>query len=459
VTAQSIPLFQFGVFYEDDLEIVPGPPMEFEGWVHSNSNIYLDGPVTFRSSVTTPDSVFRYRKDALMERNGVQIANNAGALNPLTFDSRTAPGALFVQQSEVDFGGRLAAGVSGVRNLRLPFPTGVPAIELIRPQSGGDSPEAREVKLAWKADFTVRVDLAQFRALPRPVPDSTIRSASPCSGPSPMVTVVRSGGRPVPPTADCDAMFDGIANAFYDAREDLRPDVIELDMTALNSWISPAAAANRVDIIYVEYLNPLPGDDRSDYPAFRVNNGARLPDTPAPTDPGGLTIATVGPLYLHGDFNTIDWKPSALFADCLTYQSVAYSDAVHYNYALTTAVPMTVFAAVAAGHSPTPWDYQRVGAAAPYGGGLENFPRFLEDWTGVTITYRGSLVSLFAATQSTGLWGNSDNVPSPGSPIGSYYVPPDRDWRFDMRFRDPQFLPPGTPRVGSVVQTAYRSRF
>jgi len=34
--------------------------------------------------------------------------------------------------------------------------------------------------------------------------------------------------------------------------------------------------------------------------------------------------------------------------------------------------------------------------------------------------------------------------------------PPVRNWAFDPRFQDPANLPPGTPVVGSVVQTAYR---
>jgi Tfp pilus assembly protein PilX len=459
VTAQSIPLFQFGVFYEGDLEILPGPAMEFEGWVHSNANIYIDGPLTFRSNITTPDSLFRYRKDQFVERNGVQIANNAGTLNLLTFDSRSAAGLLFVQNSEVDFGGRVMAGVSGVRPLRLPLPTGVPTVELIRPRSGGDSPAARDVKLAWQADFTVQVDLAQLRALARPFPDSTIRLGNACSGATPLVTITRSGGRPVPPASQCDLIFDGVANAFYDGREDRRPDIVELDLAALGNWVDLDPGVNRVDVLYVEFINPLPGDDRTDYPAVRLRNGARLPSTWSPMEPGGLTVSTDHPMYVQGDYNTIEWKPAALFADCLTYQSPAWQDAQQYNYALRPAAPMSVFAAIAAGHSETPWDYQRVGGNAPYGGGLENYPRFVEDWTATTLTYRGSLVSLFTAARSTGLWGNGTNVPSPGSPIGGYYVPPNRDWRFDMRFRDPRNLPPGTPRVGSVVQTAYRSRY
>ena len=65
VNAQTIPLFQFGVFYENDLEILNGPAMTFAGWVHTNGNLYLSSnSTTYQSQITTPDSVFWNRKDS-----------------------------------------------------------------------------------------------------------------------------------------------------------------------------------------------------------------------------------------------------------------------------------------------------------------------------------------------------------------------------------------------------------
>ncbi|MCH7564550.1 MAG: hypothetical protein IH968_12085 [Gemmatimonadetes bacterium] len=109
--------------------------------------------------------------------------------------------------------------------------------------------------------------------------------------------------------------------------------------------------------------------------------------------------------------------------------------------------------AILAGHSPTPCDHELCGSQ-PYGGGLENFPRFLERWQGDELVYRGSLVSLYYNQQGTGpwkfsTWGNS----------GQYYWPPTRTWSFDMRFEDPANLPPGTPVVGNVIHTAFRPVF
>ena len=124
------------------------------------------------------------------------------------------------------------------------------------------------------------------------------------------------------------------------------------------------------------------------------------------------------------------------------------------NMAQRTARTATVNAAILAGHSATPCDYARSGCSAPpYGGGLENFPRFLENWNGVIFRYTGSLVSLYTNRFSTGLWGNSVNI---GFANQGYYTPPNRQWSFDVNFRFPERLPPGTPSVGTVLQTAYR---
>ncbi len=108
-------------------------------------------------------------------------------------------------------------------------------------------------------------------------------------------------------------------------------------------------------------------------------------------------------------------------------------------------------AAILAGHWPTPCDHEQPGCAGGYlgfyGGGVENFPRFLERWSGAPFHYRGALVSLFASQRTTGGWDLS------------YYYPPVRDWSFDTDFRDPELLPPGTPTVGNVVRTALREAF
>ena len=48
-----IPLFQFGMFSDEDIELHPGPQFTFNGRVHANGNIYVSGAVTFLDKVTT----------------------------------------------------------------------------------------------------------------------------------------------------------------------------------------------------------------------------------------------------------------------------------------------------------------------------------------------------------------------------------------------------------------------
>ncbi len=437
VNAQSIPLFQFGVFYEEDLEILPGQPMTFVGWVHSNSNMYISSNnVRFESQLTTPDSVFWQRKNANERLNGVRINNAAGTAIQLDFDSRSHAGAAFVTRSTQRFNNRLMTGASGVRPLKLPLPTGQDAYTLIEPRSGGDSEMVRDVKMSWKADWYIELNVNDL--------------TNPCAN-----MVHERGGRPVPTGADCTAIFTGRRNAFYDGREDLRPDLLDINIGALRTWVNSAPANRRVDILFVHLSGKDVGNTNRDYPAVRLVNGARLPDSWSPVEAGGLSIATSAPLYVRGDYNTLTWKPAAFFGDAITFLSNSWDDAQQANFANRNSANLTtVNAAIAAGHSATTCDWQRAGCGVPvYGGGLENFPRFLENWSTRTFRYTGSLVSLFESRHSTGNWGNTIN---PGFASGAYYNPPQRDWSFDIRFRDPRLLPPGTPRVGTVIQTAFR---
>ena len=54
-----IPIFQFGVFSDQDLEFWPYPPMTFNGRVHANGNIYFGGDITFLARVTTANEAVR----------------------------------------------------------------------------------------------------------------------------------------------------------------------------------------------------------------------------------------------------------------------------------------------------------------------------------------------------------------------------------------------------------------
>ena len=71
-------------------------------------------------------------------------------------------------------------------------------------------------------------------------------------------------------------------------------------------------------------------------------------------------------------------------------------------------------------------------------GKFNNLPRFLERWTGATLTYRGSMIALWHSLEVDGQWRCCGNTSS------DYYQPPIRDWGYDTLFDTDQ--PPGTPK-------------
>lgn len=438
VIAQSIPIFQFGIFFDRDLEILNGPLMTFVGWVHTNGALYLSSAnADYMSRVSSADSVFWQRKDRNERLGGVRIANQSGVLTSLDFDSRSLSGAAFVARSNLRFGGRLQSRASGVRPLRLPLPTGMNPIELIRPAQPGDAPDVQAVRMANKADLRLVVDLAQDLSTP----------ANFCAN----VQFFRGAGLTQLPNATCQLVFRFTPNRFFDGRERTGADIVDLDIGQLRTWVNGDPTQRRVSVIYVEVRGLDAGNANRNYPALRLVNGAQLPNPPAGSN-GGLSVATNVPMYVRGNYNTVNWRPAAIFADAVTYLSTNWDDAQQATFARRTAGVTTVNVAMIAGNSETPADWMRAGGPQQYGGGLENFPRFLENWTGVNFTYTGSLVCLYPSSQSTGTWAHVLNGQA-------YYNPPNRVWAFDTRYRDPNNLPPGTPLLGSTLQISFRNIF
>ncbi|HEY7616904.1 MAG TPA: hypothetical protein VH744_08880, partial [Terriglobales bacterium] len=133
-----------------------------------------------------------------------------------------------------------------------------------------------------------------------------------------------------------------------------------------------------------------------------------------PNGSGGFTVASENPVYVQGDYNASAGfgggnAAAAVIADSVTLLSNNWSDANSLANPFTPASrPATdtwYRLAIAAGKNisfPQPtW-----GAAQDYGtdGGVHNFLRYIERWSGRTLSYRGSLVSLFYSQYATGVY-------------------------------------------------------
>lgn len=55
-----------------------------------------------------------------------------------------------------------------------------------------------------------------------------------------------------------------------------------------------------------------------------------------------------------------------------------------------------------------------------------------------------ALVSIHISQHTVGTWS------------GRPYRPPRRNWSFEVRFENPQNMPPAAPVVGNIIRTAFR---
>jgi len=409
VQYMTIPLFQFGVFYGRgvDLEIAPGPPMTFNGRVHANSNIYIRGEnsnsTKFDSYVTTVGNIYRFvKRDPSDRAANPQIKDQSGTYQTLNFDHEydydfNNP---WTAQQWTDavlnkFDGLVLDSTMGVQEIIPPIPDlfydpanpDVIAHQMIERGSAADSPEMQAAKLYYQADLVISAD--------------AVGNVSATDGSGNSVDI-----------SGCNVT----TQSFYDKREEATMAVTEVDVAALQAC--GQAPAN--GILYVHR----DGTDAG----VRLVNGADLPDQ-------GFTVVSENPIYIQGNYNTVNKVPAAVMGDAITVLSNNWDpndsdtkgDQVTSNRPATNT---TVNAAFALGPSAE-------SAVAQGNGQLENVIRFLENWNGKTFTYNGAIIALWHSLQATGEWrccGNSGN---------NYYQPPHRNWGYDTLFNTN--LAPGTP--------------
>jgi hypothetical protein len=177
----------------------------------------------------------------------------------------------------------------------------------------------------------------------------------------------------------------------------------------------------------------------------------------------GLTIATENPVYVQGDFNgnlnnsqfNNAGVPASIAADAVTLLSDDWNDVNSFAgsdgngiYGMSLRNPSHdawYRMAVIAGKGlsfPQP-----AGTAQDFGtdGGVHNFLRYIENWGGQQLNYRGSIVSLYYNRQATGIYKCCNVV----------YSPPGRGYHFDTTFLNPTLLPPRTPLSRTVNTTGF----
>jgi hypothetical protein len=391
-----IPLFQFAIFYNSDLEFHPGPAMTINGRVHSNSNLYLDAltGLKINSFLTASGNIVHGKHPLSGEANyngPVDIMDASGAYKSEKLSDGTwldHNSANWMQAALDRWGGRVKDAAHGIFDLKLPLEAGDDPRNVIKDASGGNTDSYEN-----KANLKIMNGTAYFK----------------------------SGATWIDVTATLTSTGVLSNASYYDYRNKKTVSARQIDISKLNT----SAYWPTNGILYTKDTQ-----SGANLMATRLVNGSTLK--------AGLTVVSENPVYTKGNYNSTSKKPAAIMSDAFTVLSGNWNDA-NGNKALSSrqSTATTVNASFITGNVPT--------GGGKMSGGTHNLPRFLEDWTSDNFTWSGSMVQMWQSVYATGAWSDTD---------GSY-SPPNRIWSFDTDLLDPAKLPPGTPMVNAVVKRGW----
>lgn len=504
--AAIIPVFQFAIFYNLNLEMDPGQPLNVIGPVFCNASIW-EGNVDLNLSSTVQ----------AVGTNATSLLDPFSLNYPASGDSTTAysgtPEANFAQGPPSDHNNALTMPIGSTTNAN---PTNVESILNIPPAGLGAPNSAayavsNQIYLYNECDLIVSnasygtngySTTAALGTSVDFVTNFTVWFQDPKQTPSLTLvtndlillkqtagsytnTLTHTGGLNITNYATTNIAYKGysfLTNvSFYDYRESATVQAVQLDIAKFNTWLTNSIQPSNVgtnilntyasytlqnsylipDVghgfrsIYIYNKVPLTG---TQLPAVRLINGSQLP-----ANNPGLTVATPMPAYIYGNYNvqnitgtsdlgqnvTSNTYPAAVLADAVTILSTNWNDVYDSTNELPSgttygAGDTTINAAMLEGIVPT-----NPNISGNYSGGVENFLRLLEDWTTpgpsghrAILTYNGSIVVMFPSIYATNSWQNT----------GIYYNAPTRHWAFDLNFQTAAGLPPLSPSSRALIR-------
>lgn len=422
----EVPIFQTMFFFHDNLEFYKPANMIVGGLVHTNSNLYASGGT---SGVLTFSGNVSYA--------GKYVDNAAPpggtGYSPWNSDKPPIyPNGQGNQLSKVPIAQPMGLSLNGLFNATDSNPNNDGYRELIEmPVNSGtfsDPPEIASRRLSNKAGVIININGS----------NATVTTHNGTTATAAQITALK-------------AAFTG-KTVFYDQREGKNADVATIDVSKLTPTLNAMSSTGFNGVLYVVDTTTV-NSASPNAKTLRLQKGGVLPDN-------GLTIASENPVYIHGDYNTgtsasvpssnipanstgnpnntdspvapgYTRKPSAVLADAVMFLSNNWNDSKASSDVDSRPASNTTYnTAIMSGFIPS--EYQPAsGAKYGYSGGGNNFPRFLESWSGKACTYYGSMVELFQSKVYTGKWD-----------LGNIYSAPSRRWNFDTMFTTSS--PPGS---------------
>jgi hypothetical protein len=514
LTLGNIPLFQYSMFSEGDLELNPGAAMVISGLLHGNSDIYITGgSVTFSNDVSATGSIFMTRKPGdpsgttlgTIRFLGSKATNQPYQHLPTgTNQSETVSDlaasvhAILDIPDESEPYGYNSVGTNryynkadliikmtdsgvqaysaryrGTSTLLTNFSSNIVGTESFYDQREATTMQATTFNvgnfkkylestnesaqlndLLGAANFASTVYIVDLRSTSGSTVSTNYNYTTNYTTNVVTNTITASTTASIPASYIAGTLITNGASSTTTSSTKPATNSVIVNSVSYNTFTRKYTYRKIAGFTYQAYSTSSTTSTNTIYttntvelakPAIVLTNGTVLPTN-------GLTIATLDPVYIRGDYNvsldgvtlykttsdTSHSRPAAVLADAITILSTNFT-AANSTKSLSSriAATTTVNAGLLSGNVPT--------VAGHYSGGFENFTRFLEDWSGKSFYYNGSMVMMFPSQIATGYWPST----------GSVYQPPTRYWTYDYNFIGGK-LPPSSPQVTGFARGKWR---
>ncbi len=417
-------IFQYGVFYQGDLEMAPGNNVIIDGDVAANGSIYMAAGA---GHTLTLDKQVRYltgdyfNEDSLgntvLRKPGTPVG---GALVAPIFGTSQATQLEVLTQPENLLGGVDASLEVSLHPTLFATENDVYRAAIVPPPGQTDEyPNIAD-------DPTIAVQRMYNRA-------GLIVTVNTDNS----VVITKPDGTDV--TANYAGVISGVVNKpVYDQREGKNVLITTVDMgaltTALQNPLNYVAGPN--DFNGLVYFN-VKSSNTTTPRAIRMINATNVTGRKG----NGMSVATNGGMYVQGNFNTASTpladgstNPGMIMADQVTALSAGWNDnnAALPRTSRTASGPLAINAGILTGNTPA--------TSTQFSGGAQNLLRYLENWNTIPVTITGSLGCLFQSKTFNSYWQQPGNI---------YGAPSSRNFTFDAGLLS-------HPPAGSPQTTAFQ---
>jgi hypothetical protein len=477
----EIPLFQFAIFYNMNLEIAAAQTLNIQGAVYSNAGLWSGSTsITFASSVaavglatnSTGDpfcSGYTGSGKSTYSMSGQPTSGNDTLTMPVGTNNNPASVESIVNLPPSPY--QIGSSGSQTTNGQI-YLANTPTGTNWNWANSNTWPQGTNLFLYYQdaANTTNEMWVTNDYYILKTPANFTTNHVQTASGID-CITNVRYAG------------YSFITNVLYwDWREGWNGgngppkavQAVQIDLMLFNTWLMNNGVNGGSNYNYLANLSNhknRPIDSIYVYnavwltntflPAVRIKNGKGMPPS---CGSYGFSLATAQPLYIWGDYNCTNslgssldsasvtyTQPAGLMADAITILSDNWQDANSVAAdkstdanggpgATTTEINAACLEGIVESTNNSASD------ADGYSGGVENFLRTLENWgPSHTLYYNGSIVVMFPSQYATNCWQQT----------GGFYTAPNRVWAFDTNFQNYADLPPMTPKSQGVIRATW----